>query len=116
LASLAVAALVLGARSLGWLQGLELAVYDAQLTSLPGAPSTSVVLVEITEADIQEQGHWPISDRRLAELLREIGEGGPRVIGLDLYRDLPNPPGEEYFRRTLRDDPRIFAVRKFDGP
>ena len=51
---LAVAAAVLGARDLGWLQGLELAIYDAQLASVPKAPSTSVVLVEITEADIEE--------------------------------------------------------------
>jgi len=112
LASLAVALVVLGFRDLGWLQAPELVVYDTLLEGEPRSASSDVVLVEITERDIAEQGHWPISDRVLAEALRRITDGGPRAVGLDLYRDLPNPPGESHLRRVLREDARIFAVEK----
>ena len=40
------------------------------------------------ERDIREQGHWPISDRTLAEAISALLEAGAQVIGLDLYRDL----------------------------
>jgi adenylate cyclase len=52
-----------------------------------------VVIVEITEQDIREQGHWPISDRTLAEAMVAILADGARTIGLDILRDLPAPPG-----------------------
>jgi adenylate cyclase len=116
LTGLGVCAMVLGLRELSLLQPLELALYDGYLrrSSRSGdAGPSPVVLVQITERDIRERGHWPISDRDLAEALRRIADAGARVIGLDIYRDLPVPPGVTAFERRLREEPRIVGVRKF---
>jgi len=110
-----VAVLVL--RAVGILQGPELVVYDRFLSWEVARRSdgghSPVVLIEIDETDIREQGHWPISDRVMAEALLELSRRGARVIGLDLYRDLPVPPGSEMFERVLREQRQIIAVRKF---
>jgi adenylate cyclase len=107
---------VLGLRAAGWLQPLELAVYDQYLRHASRAPevgsSSPVLMLEITEQDIREQGHWPLSDHTLAEALRALLEAGVRAIGLDIYRDLPVPPGERQLEKILREEPRVVAVRK----
>jgi adenylate cyclase len=110
-----VFAAVLGLRTAGWLQPLELAVYDQYVRSemRPLQPDSSqVVLLQVTEQDIRDQGHWPLSDRTLAEALRALVDAGVRAVGLDIYRDLPVPPGEEQLAKILRDEARIVAVRK----
>ena len=48
-----------------------------------------IVVVNISESDIRALNEWPISDDNLAELLEVVSEQQPRVIGLDIYRDLP---------------------------
>lgn len=111
--------LVLVLRSAGSFVGAELAVYDrllrraAESISLPDPP---IVMVQINEEDIREQGHWPISDRTLADAIAKLTDAGAKVIGLDLYRDLAVPPGQETFRRLLRESPSVIAVRKFGDP
>jgi len=92
LASLCVFALLWTLRSLGWLQPLELALYD-QLISLraPAQPHPArVAIVSLEEPDIRELD-YPLPDRTLAQLLRRIAADQPRAIGIDLYRDLPEP-------------------------
>jgi len=109
--------LVIGLRATGVLQGLELAIYDGYLASDSAqsgtSPSSRVAVLEITEDDINVQGHWPISDRILAEAIQHLFDAGARVVALDLYRDLPVAPGQEEFAHLLREESRIVAVRKF---
>ena len=103
---------MVGLRGAGWLEQGELAVYDQFVRRAERQP-TSVALVLITEDDLREQGHWPLSDRVLAEAILAVSAAGARAIGFDLYRDLPVSPGTEMFQRVLRDEPRLVAVRKF---
>jgi adenylate cyclase len=115
----AVSTAVLVLRASGLLMGFELAAYDRMLRGAHRAEptaSSAVALIEITEEDIREQGHWPISDRTLAEAILALHAAGARVIGLDLYRDLAVPPGGEILGRVLRDNPTIIAVRRFGDP
>ncbi len=114
LISLGVFAVVLGMRELRLLQGFELLVNDqyVRYAARSGEKSPRVVIVEITEEDIREQGHYPFSDRVLAQGLRAIVRADARVIGLDIYRDLSVPPGAAKLDQLLRDEPRIYAVRK----
>jgi adenylate cyclase len=110
-----VFAAVMGLREASLLQGLELAIYDQYVrhASRSAEPPSRIAIVEVTEEDIREQGHWPLSDRTMTSALRALGEAGARVIGLDIYRDLPVPPGEARLGALLRSEPRIVAVRKF---
>jgi adenylate cyclase len=114
-AAAVVFAAVMGVREMAWLQGLELTVYDQYVrrASPPPVSPSRVTLLEIAERDIREQGHWPLSDATLALALEKLVEADPRVIGLDIYRDLPVPPGESQLERLLERETRIVAVRKF---
>ncbi len=109
--SLMVGALVLGLRSLGWLQRSELWASD-QIVQLQYKTAKSVNpavnlanpkirVIGITSQDIQryrqggKQGN-SISDRALAELITKINKYQPKVIGLDIFRDVPQPDGAGY--------------------
>ena len=96
--AVAVFAAVLALREAGVLQPSELLVYDQWTRSASEAPQpdSRIVLVQITEQDIRELGHWPLSDRILADTLRVLVAADARAIGLDIYRDLPVPPGERH--------------------
>jgi adenylate cyclase len=110
----AIVIVVLVMRSLGLLQGMELAAYDRYLRSLPQppAPDSRILVLAITEEDIQELGHWPISDEILARTLERLIAAGAQVIGLDVYRDLPVPPGAERLAKLLQREPRIIAAEQ----
>jgi adenylate cyclase len=97
---LAVAAIIL-VRGYGGLQPFELLVYDALRVAWAGsAPSATVLLVGATEADV-ENFDWPLKDGDLADLLERIAGWQPRVIGVDIYRDRPKPPGTERLASLL---------------
>ena len=102
LAGLMVAGL-LGIRQLGWLQPLELTAFDrmVQLSPSSGA-DPRLIVVGITEADIQAQKRFPLSDRTVAQLLKRIQSYQPRAIGLDLLRDLPQEPGNRELLTELK--------------
>src|SRR5262245_30031329 len=86
---------ILGIRSLGGLEAMELAVYDwcirAQIHA--ALPASQIVVISVDESDIRRQGSWPLTDASLAETLQILMEYQPRVIGVDILRDLPVPPG-----------------------
>lgn len=86
--------LIIGARLLGLLQPLEWAALDATLRwRSPEPMDERVVIVGVTEADIQAVGVYPLPDEVLAQLLNQLQTYDPQVIGLDIVRDLPVEPG-----------------------
>jgi adenylate cyclase len=113
-----VLAVILVLRGFGWLVGPELVIHDhylrIALAAAPERPQSPVVLVELTESDIETLA-YPMSDRDLARLLRWLADAGALAIALDLYRDLPVPPGEAELSALLREEPRIIAVWKALG-
>ncbi|MEC4811982.1 MAG: CHASE2 domain-containing protein [Scytonema sp. PMC 1069.18] len=74
-----------------------------------------IVVVTIDERDIQSVGKWPVPDWALAQLLVKIRAQQPRVIGLDLYRDLPEGKGHEQLVQIFRSTPNLFGVEKITG-
>jgi adenylate cyclase len=95
-------------RATGILQPLDLALYDWHLRHQDApkdAWTSPIVLVTITEQYIK-QSQWPVSDVVLARVLERLLQGAPRAIGIDLYRDKPEPPGYQEFREILRRDPQ----------
>ena len=104
----------IGLRHAGGLQPLELAFYDWLLRVRPAdtRPDPRVVLIAITEEDIRSHGRWPISDATLAEALERILRARPRVVGMDIYRDLPVPPGHNELETLLLRRRELVGVMK----
>jgi adenylate cyclase len=98
---------VVAVRSYGWLQPVELLVYDALRTAWARqTPRNRVVLVGMTEADIH-RWRYPLNDGVLADLLERLASWHPRAIGVDIYRDIPVPPGSERLAAVLKSHPEI---------
>jgi CHASE2 domain-containing sensor protein/class 3 adenylate cyclase len=95
--------LMAGGRHFGWLQPLELSAYD-QLIRLrqDSLPDDRLLIVAVTEADIRALKRWPVSDRTLAQLLQTLQTYQPRVIGVDIYRDIPQEPGNRELLQQLQ--------------
>ncbi|MDC0835936.1 adenylate/guanylate cyclase domain-containing protein [Geitlerinema sp. CS-897] len=112
-----VTVVLMALRFAGALQPLELAAYDLLLRWRPLEPTASrVVLVGITENDITETLARPtLSDGELAQIIETIREANPRAIGLDIYRDLPHPPGSDRLDRTFSTTPNLVGIRKVVG-
>ena len=111
---LAVFALIFGAQRLGWLQRWELDVYDELIRARhdPSVRDGRIAVIEITEKDVSRFG-WPLDDERLATLIETISAAKPRAIGLDLYRNLPEPrDGSKLQSLTpvLRETENLIAV------
>jgi CHASE2 domain-containing sensor protein/class 3 adenylate cyclase len=101
--SVTVTGSLLVARQLGWLQAPELAAYDQMIRLRPDlAPDSRLLIVAINEADIKAQKRWPLSDQTVATLLANLQQHQPRVIGLDIYRDLPQEPGNRELAKQLQ--------------
>jgi adenylate cyclase len=104
-----IAVVVILIRAQGWLQPVELVVYDTLRAAWASQETNSrFLLVSVTESDIRQlQDRWPVRDDDLAELLNRIAGWKPRVIAVDIYRDFPRPPGSEQLAQTLARYPNI---------
>jgi adenylate cyclase len=104
----------------GRLQFLEFYSYDFLIRHQPkAAGSNPIVLVEMTEEDIQSPSlDYPIYDDKLAELLRNLEAARPAVIGLDIWRDIPvpkNASGLKQFNDVLQTYSNIVAIFTLGG-
>ena len=111
------ALVILGVRSTGQLQQVELNLYDRLIQSrpMPAAPDSRITFITISEEDIRQQGRWPITDETLALALRRLLAHRPRAIGVDLYRDIDVPPGHEELTALLAKQPQIIMVTQLGG-
>lgn len=108
---------ILGVRSTGLFQQLEINVYDWLLRSRPAATGSDsrIAYITISEKDIRRQGRWPITDETLAQALRILVEYQPRAIGVDLYRDIEVPPGYQELAALLPKHPQIIMISQLGG-
>ena len=114
--SLIAIALVTGARSLGWLQPMEIAAYDWKMRSRPEPePDPRLLVVGITEADIQTQKRFPLSDQAIASAITQLQRHQPRAIGLDIFRDIPQQPGRSQLLTALKA-PNVVTINNLDTP
>ena len=100
----------------GIFQVLEWAIFDQFFRMRPEEKRDErTVIVTIDETDITRVGHWPISDEILTRLLNGIKAQKPRVIGLDIFRDLPVTPGHQQFVELMESTPYLIGIEKFSG-
>lgn len=111
IATVAVTSFLLGIRQLSGLQPLELMAFDQMVRLRPDAgPDPRLLVVGITEEDIQVFNRSPLSDEIIARVLEKLSALKPQVIGLDLYRDIPYEPGHQQLAAQLRAG-NIIAIK-----
>ncbi len=115
--SIAVTGIILGVRSLGILQPLELWAFDRLLTSRPTeTPDSRFLIVTISEADIQAQDsdgrQGSLSDKAFDQLLKRLEPHQPRAIGIDIYRDFATSSKYPKLLAHLRQNKRLVAICK----
>ncbi len=93
-ASLIATGLVLGVKHIGGLQQLELMTYDVMQRQRPApVEDPRILVVGVTERDIQTYQQSTLSDELVAKAIKTLQTYKPRVIGLDIYRDIPQGEG-----------------------
>ncbi|NMG09227.1 serine/threonine protein kinase [Brasilonema sp. UFV-L1] len=108
--SLSVTVLVLGVRELKWLQPWELKAYDQMLGLRPTeALDPRILLVNVTEDDLQRY-RWPLSDKKINNLLEKLQSYQPRIIGLNIYR-----PEQENLGIGFKHQDNIFTTCAFSS-
>jgi CHASE2 domain-containing sensor protein len=106
--------LVMGVRSLGALQAFELKAFDRLMRQLPiESADERLLLIGADEADINQYG-YPIPDAILAKIFNKLNQYKPRVIGLDIVRDRPVPPGNVALVEHLQQNQNLIAVCAID--
>jgi len=104
-------------RVAGYLELAELTAHDLLLTVAASTTeeTSPVVLVGVTEEEIQSLGQWPLTDTVLAGAIERLLGMEPRVIGVDIYRDQPVPPGGEQLNTLIAASNRVVFIHKIGG-
>lgn len=111
-----IAGLVIVANYLGLFQLLEWATLDQFFRLRPRESADSrIVIVTVDESDISYTNQWPISDAILTKLIEKLKAQQPKVIGLDIYRNLPVPPGNSELVKLFQSTPNLIGVEKVVG-
>lgn len=113
LSATTIASFLVLLRLTGALQWMEWRTLDwfFRLRPLEGTDDR-IVIVGISETDIQNIGQWPIPDGVIAELITTLNAQEPRAIGLDIYRDLPVEPGHQKLVEVFETTPHLIGVQK----
>src|SRR5688500_4670182 len=77
----------------GVFQFFELQLYNKMLKArhLHATATSRVVIIGITEEDIQQREAYPIPDDTLLTALQKLTAAEPAAVVVDIYRDLPVP-------------------------
>ncbi|RAM48077.1 MAG: histidine kinase [Hapalosiphonaceae cyanobacterium JJU2] len=110
-------AIVIILRLAGSLQFLEWIALDTFLHLRPPEPmDKKVVIIGINEADIRSVGRYPIPDGEIAQLIGTIERYKPRVIGLDIVKDIPIEPGNSQLVKTFQLNKNLIGIEKVLSP
>jgi CHASE2 domain-containing sensor protein/tRNA A-37 threonylcarbamoyl transferase component Bud32 len=106
--SLGVTGLVVGAKNLGWWEMGELTVYDQSVRwKSPLPPDPRLLIVAITEEDLNREKIWPLPDRTVAKVIQKLTDAKAKVIGLDMFRPNPVEPGHDRLAKIWKSNDLI---------
>ena len=113
----AVALVIMVIRFTGLLQGIELATYDHLIQLRP--PETidnRVLVVEVTQEDVNDQGGYPLTDQTLVDVIQSLQRYEPEAIALDMHRYQPRGEGRTALMEQFQQNPNLFLVCAFNDP
>ncbi len=96
----------LGHLSLPLVGTLDRYLYDARLRLQPPRPNSRVVIVDVDERSLAEQGRWPWSRETVARLVQTVArDGGARAVGFDMVFAEPQATQDAALMRALDGAP-----------
>lgn len=114
---IALILIVIIVRLSGSLQVLEWMSLDTFLRMRPSEPiDEKIVIIGINEEDIRKIGQYPIPDGEIAALIKKIHSYKPRVIGLDIFKDIPVEPGYQELDKVFQENKDVIGIEKFLEP
>ncbi|NEQ68222.1 MAG: CHASE2 domain-containing protein [Symploca sp. SIO2D2] len=112
-----VASSVILLRFTGMLQGMELSTLDRFFQARPHAAiDPRITIITIDDSDIEAIGQYPLSDQILVQALQALQSYQPRLIGLDLYRNVPVETGHQELVKLFQNSPNLIGVEKVVKP
>jgi CHASE2 domain-containing sensor protein len=106
---------VLTMRWLGMLQSMELAAYDHLMRLRPTeAIDPRILVVEVTQADINQQGGYPLTDATLVKTIATLQPLQPVAIGLDMHRFQPRGEGRQRLITQFQQNSKLLTVCAFN--
>ncbi len=113
----AVLTIVIIARLYGLLQPLEWIGLDNFLRLRPAEPMDNrITIIGITEDDMTSAKTYPIPDKEIAALIRKVQNYQPRVIGLDLVRNISVEPGHKELVDVFKQSKNLITIEKVLPP
>ncbi len=101
---------LLGYVQLGAVDEMDRLVQDTRIRWRLPVPEDRVVIVDIDEKSLAEQGRWTWPRATLAELTRRIvDEGGAKVLGFDVVFAEPLPSDDQAFADAIRGRPVVLG-------
>jgi len=96
----------LGYVALPLVDTLDRYLYDTRLRLQPPKPNTRVLIVDVDERSLREQGRWPWSRETLGKLVQTIArDGGARAVGFDMVFAEPQAQQDPALMRALTGAP-----------
>lgn len=104
---------ILVLRFLGAFQSWELQAFDWMMNHrLREVPDDRIVIIGITEDDIERSQSAIVSDTMLVEIIQRVKEQHPTVIGLDFFRNVPHDEGYAQLQQVFEETPNIIGIEK----
>ncbi len=100
----------------GFLPNFERKFYERAIRVRPyESPTIEIVIVGLADKDIETLG-YPVTDKVLADLITKIEGQNPRVIGLDLHRNVDiGDRGNQELDEIFTENPKLLGVEKTNG-
>ena len=88
--------------SLPLVETLDRYLYDTRMRLQPPKPNSRVLIVDIDERSLKEQGRWPWSRQTLAKLTDTIArDGGARALAFDIVFAEPQAQQDPALMKAL---------------
>jgi CHASE2 domain-containing sensor protein len=106
---------ILLVNTFGLLENLSLSTLDLFYRNKPNeVPDSRIILVEITEEDIQRFQNYPFTNEQWIKILSTIESGEPTVIGFDVFRDFSIPKNDRSLDNFLASRNNVIGITKLD--
>jgi len=100
----------LGHVSLPLVDTLDRYLYDTRLKLQPPRANSRVLIVDIDERSLREQGRWPWSREAIGRLVQVIArDGGARALGFDMVFAEPHAQQDAQLIRSLDGAPVVLG-------